>query len=815
MRHKAVVFLVFLLAILVLSAQESTTSRGKIVIAGDFNFPPYEFLNRESLPDGYNVELSRAICRQLNLEPEFRLAKWSLVLQWLNEGKVDLVQGMAFSIDRAKIMYFSDAHAQTWRSIFVRKGSSYKSAKDIMTATVVMQKGDIANDFLKRVNFTGTVVNVPTQEDALKLLDSGEYDACIVNHMNGLHIIKKDKLTNLVSLPDRIQQKEYCFASKNLELIEQINQALLVISQSGQLAMIQSKWFGDTANQSSSNFLSGNLKWFTIVLSLLLALALATIGILYKKLQTKNKELSSELEIRAGIETELMREYNIFVRGPVVLYKMQTDTFRLHMISENVDQWGYTVDEMLTLGERFTDLIFSEDREKYVQLTLDSQQPEFSIKRYRVLTKSGDFRWVLDYSTSFINNNIGKMSYGYIMDITSQKNLEAQLMESKEKAEASSMAKSHFLANMSHEIRTPLNGIMGFLQVLMQMQASTEQKEYYEIMYSSGRNLMKIINDILDFSKIESGKLDLILNIFNPRSLIEDTVKPFIMQNNKPALEIKYHISERIPNVLKGDQLRLKQVIVNLLQNAVKFTDAGYVEVVVDIYTIGEKDIRLLFSVIDTGIGIDPRKQEDIFDNFSQADSLIASRYGGTGLGLSIVKRLVELMSGFIWVESEPGKGSSFFFILPFALSYDDLHSDTSSTIQAETKLSSFTGMKVLIVEDEPINQIVTRTQLEGWNIEVTIAANGEQALELSKLHRFDAILMDIQMPVMDGITATQTIRLREIESGIHTPIIAFTAAALVGDRERFIECGMDDYIAKPIDMAQLHRILAKYAPDK
>jgi signal transduction histidine kinase/ActR/RegA family two-component response regulator len=749
------------------------------------------------------------------LEPEFRLAKWALVVQWLENDEIDLVQGMAFSIERAKKMYFSDAHTQTWRSIFVRKDSPLESSKDILNATIVLQQGDIANDYLKRIRFTGKIVNVPSQEDALKLLDSGQYDACIVTHMNGIHILHRDKLNNIKALPERLLQREYCFASKDIRLIEAINGALLSLSQSGQLAIIQNKWFGNAIQEEHSDASFIRLHpWFIPLISLLFVLIISLLFVI-RAYRRSRLELQSELNIRKGIQTELNREYSIFVRGPVILYKMQMQPVKPLMISENVDQWGYSADEIIELGEKFTDLVFSEDKEKFFVESSDSQQPDYSVKRYRIVTKSGEIRWVLDYSTSVESQRSERLHYGYLMDITSQSNLEAQLMESKEKAEASNTAKSHFLANMSHEIRTPLNGITGFLQVLMQMQASPEQQEYYEIMYASGRNLMKIINDILDFSKIESGKLDLIQSIFNPRILIEETVKPFVMHNKGPELEIRYQLNANIPNVLFGDQLRLKQIVINLLQNAVKFTESGLVEVAVDVYTMNEKDIRLLFRISDTGIGIDPRKQEDIFDNFSQANSLITSKYGGTGLGLSIVKRLVELMNGFIWVESEQGKGSSFFFILPFELRTEDTEPLPDSSNPAEMKLAKLTGMEVLLVEDEPINQVVTRRQLESWDISVTVAANGLKALELCKDHHYHAILMDIQMPVMDGITATRTLRLSEIKAGLHTPVIAFTAAALVGDRERFLDCGMDDYIAKPIDMAQLHSILVKYALKK
>jgi signal transduction histidine kinase/CheY-like chemotaxis protein len=521
--------------------------------------------------------------------------------------------------------------------------------------------------------------------------------------------------------------------------------------------------------------------------------------------------MRAEHAIRESIETELSREYRIFMKGPVIIYKMQSEPPKLMMVSENIDQWGYTVDEIIGMGDKFIDIIFSEDRLAFLSTEPNAEQDEFSVKSYRILTKSGEIRWVMDYSTRIDSSRSNPLYYGYFLDITAQTNVEAQLLESIEKAEAASTAKGHFLATMSHEIRTPLNGIMGFLQVLMQMDAGAEQKEYYEIMYKSGRSLMKIINDILDFSKIESGKLELIINDFNPRILLDDILKAFPVQNMKPNLEIRCNINDRIPNVLHGDQLRLKQVLINLLQNALKFTDTGFVEVSADIYTMSDKDIRLLFCVTDTGIGIDPRKQQDIFDNFSQGDSFVTSKYGGTGLGLSIVKRLVELMNGFIWVDSEPGHGSSFFFILPFEIKTAQAEPESTQASHPEIKLQHLPGMEVLLVEDEPINQVVTRRQLEGWGIKVSIAANGQDALDYCSVRSYDAILMDIQMPLMDGITATQIMREMEVAKGLHTPIIAFTAAALIGDRERFLASGMDDYISKPVDMNLLYAVLSKY----
>ncbi|MBP7310156.1 MAG: transporter substrate-binding domain-containing protein [Candidatus Cloacimonetes bacterium] len=809
MKRKILLLILFFLVAISLSAQASLR---KVIIGGDYNYPPYEYIDENNQPVGYNVELSRMICDQLGWTPEFRLAKWALVRQWLDAGEIDLVQGMAFSIDRAKELYFSEAHTQTWRAIFVPKGSAIKSVNDLNNSTLLVQQGDIAIDYLARIDFKGTLMEVPTQEDALKLLDSGDYDAGIVNFMNGMFILNQDRLKRVVPLPQRIQQKEYCYASNHEDMIEQINGALLTLSKTGQLAELQEKWLDSYEAALVPGSRAPN-KLFYLFIPLLLALIggslwLWTMRRRYCQLQTAFTE---EQTHRHNIEIELTRENSVFVRGPVILYKHKANPFKPVMISENIDQWGFTVDEYLSLGEDLKDVIFSEDRQRFFEQLEAMDASDYLIHRYRILTKSGEIRWILDYTVSVSSTVHERLYYGYLIDITAQKNMEAQLLITKEKAEAASMAKTHFLASMSHEIRTPLNGIMGFLQVLMQMDCTPEQKEYYEIMYSSGRSLMKIINDILDFSKIESGKLDLIKSDFNPRSLISDILKPFIYNNSKPELSIHSHINDRIPDIVHGDQLRLKQILINLLHNAVKFTDSGSVDINVDIYTQSTTDVRLLFCVSDTGIGIDPRKQRDIFDNFNQVDSQITSKYGGTGLGLSIVKRLVELMNGFIWVESEKGKGSSFFFIIPFECSTTEVTPISGQSLLSTAILPSLKEMRVLLVEDEPINQVVTKHQLEAWDIRVDLAANGQEALDLVWQSSYDVILMDVQMPIMDGITATQKLRQREKTSGAHTPVIAFTAAAMVGDRERFLEIGMDDYIAKPVEMKALHEMLSKY----
>jgi len=792
-----------------LIAQEPAQNR--IVIGGDSDYPPYEYINEDGQPDGYNVELSQKVARIIGVEPEFRLAKWALVRSWLEDGSIDIVQGMSFSIERAKELYFSGAHAVTWRTVFIRNDSNILSEADIMNGSVAIQQGDVAQEYLIQAGFSGQLSQVPSQEIALKLLDKGNFDACVANYVLAMHTIRNLKLKNIKALPQRIQQRNYCFASRDPELIRKVDAALIELSRSGELARLHRKWFGHLdADLVQRQSLVYGMAYAGIPL-LLLAF------ILLMLFRNKNREITkikaqlsnSVLELNAA-KGKLEPWLDVFIEGPVILYRVTHHPMQLLYISENIKKWGYSSEQLCSEYRDFSEIIFSEDRERVIRQSDSLKQGECTILNYRTITKSGELRWVLDFCRPQINpNDSGLCFVGYLIDITAQKMHEAQLMEDKEKAEAANFAKSHFLANMSHEIRTPLNGITGFLQVLMQMDADEQQREIFDIMYSSSRNLLKIINDILDFSKIESGKLKLILSEFNPRYLIEDLIKQFEHLVTKEGLIIRAQIQDQIPDVLKGDQLRLKQILMNLLQNALKFTDHGQIMISAEIYTRSETDLRILFKVSDTGIGIDPIKQTDIFDNYSQVNSHITSKYGGTGLGLAIVKHLVELMNGFIWVESEPGKGSCFFFILPFSI-YNELPQSETEHIHPEILIDQHINAKILLVEDEPVNQLVTKRQLETWGLTVDIANTGAEALLMYQNNHYDLILMDIQMPVMDGITATQKIRDMEVSISRHIPIVAFTAAALVGDRERFLAAGMDEYLAKPVEMNDMHRIIVK-----
>lgn len=458
--------------------------------------------------------------------------------------------------------------------------------------------------------------------------------------------------------------------------------------------------------------------------------------------------------------------------------------------------------------------IHPEDREAVyaaIDRHLSGETPVYT-SEHRLRCKDGGYKWILDRGKVIEWSPDGKplRVIGTHTDISGRKKMEQAIEEAREKAEVASRAKSEFLANMSHEIRTPLNGIIGMAQLLEMTDLTEEQREYLENMDISAQNLMSVINDILDLSKIEAGRIALERTGFSLRDSIEKIVVSLSPGIRKKYLTLTTDIDEGVPESVTGDPVRFRQIMLNLLGNAVKFTEEGGVRFTARVEESTSDLARIRFSTADTGIGIAPENLEAIFAPFEQADAATARRFGGTGLGLAICRQLVDLMGGRIWAESEPGTGSTFHVSIPFSL-----QSETAAPLEqqaAALPLEATHPLSILVAEDNHINRVFASALLNKLGHSFTCVENGREAVEAWKTGDFDCILMDIRMPLMDGEEAAAGIRDLEGEEA-HIPIIALTAHALKEDQDRLLAGDFDGYLSKPLEVDTLMELLARLCP--
>jgi PAS domain S-box-containing protein len=506
-------------------------------------------------------------------------------------------------------------------------------------------------------------------------------------------------------------------------------------------------------------------------------------------------------EINVGLQEEKYR--NIIANMNLGLLEVDNDDIIQYANQSFCDLSGYSLDELV--GKQASKLILDESKQKIIREKNNIRKHGISdMYSVPVKNKKGEKKWWVISGAPRYNDN-GELigSVGIHLDVTQQKNLEDELKIAKLNAEKSAIAKESFLATMSHELRTPLNAIVGITN-MMQLNEGSRTQENIDILSFSSKNLLSLISDILDFSKIEAGKIEFSSNTINLKQLLNGIYQTFKPACDEKNINLKLTIDPSVPEHIIGDELRLSQILNNLISNAVKFTFSGSIDISVDSKPVKGNKTKLHFKVADTGIGIKKSKFITIFKKFKQADKTISNKYGGTGLGLNITKTLVELQGGKLSVESETNKGSIFSFKIDYKTPVNFRKDKSVNETQIDAALLK--SKKVLLVEDNAINQKVVVSFLNYWGLESDIAKNGLEAIKMLAKTNYHLILMDLYMPVMDGFEAIKLIRENKKQKSI--PIIALTASAEISLMKRAIEIGADACLTKPFNYKHLHQTI-------
>lgn len=786
-----------------------------IIFGGDSSIPPYEFTDRNGQPAGFTVELTKAIADEIGWEANIKLGKWNEIRKELETGKIDIIQRAVYSHERSSIYEYSVPYHEFRLSFFINSADtdSFKLTR-VKDLYPVAYRGGFTHEFIQK-NFPGNEIKETDRLiDVFSYISSKKNSYTVLNKYLGLYLIRKYGIKDVVTTGEPLQTERYHYITlkKNSDLISALNEGLNILKVNGKFNKIYNKWFRVIENDKDESSLS----IIKIIASIIIPVLLLYIIILIwswslrKKIKAQTSMLSEELCRHKISEKELMeseeRSRLIIENAPLGIFHFDLDG------------------KIITCNDSFIK-ITGLAREKiigYDILHLSDNEISDSIRSV-IGGNPGYYEGIYNSAPGVKPTHIRAMftpikipggtitgGLGIIEDNTERKKYEEALVSARDTAESANSIKSDFLANMSHEVRTPLNGILGMLQLIQTTGVNEEQANYIDVAIKSGMRLTRLLNDILDLSRVESDKLILTDTKFNIKEISDFVEERYRMECEEKNVKLFFDIEPGTPEELVGDEARIRQIILNLVSNAVKFTKSGKITVKIrseDVSCYGA--VNIIISVNDTGIGIADEMLNQIFEPFRQGENSYKRTFQGAGLGLTLVKHLVTLMNGTIKIDSSHGKGTSIECSVMVKL-------PENQAIALKPMLSDKINNPgspgtILIAEDERINRLALKRILEKAGYRILEAENGIQALKILETETPECILMDIQMPEMDGIEAAKRIRDRnEFGEKSQIPIIALTAYTMPEDREKISDAGVDDYISKPVNMDYLVKTISK-----
>ena len=781
---------------------------------------PYEGLGKNGDCEGISADYLKYILDAARIKiSSTQILPWTELLNAVREDKVDLIPAVSLISERNENMLLSKPYFSEPMVLVGPAGTKVASIADLSGKTIAVLM-NYSFEKAIRHDFPNAQIHLSNSiEDAFSAMGNGKADVYIgplsaITRMQRQKPYPKIKFISPTPYNIRLcigVNKEYP------ELVKIVNRVIDSISEPQHQAIYR-KWLEMPVPELSKSFIP-HLTPFIIIHALVIILLIAFLFFWVRRLHS---EISHRKRVEAKMKDNLMILETMFdtIPGPV---------FYVGINGEFLGGNRAFCDEIIgisrekMLGMKLNDILASQNADKITFFQRKTseliQSPGIHIYDLEFTCADGATRDFSVYSATFKRNNKEAGIISIMLDISEKKKIEKELLLAKNLAEAATDAKSNFVANMSHELRTPLNAVIGITHLIMQTELNEKQLSYLQKIDTASRHLLGVINDILDFSKIEAGKMSMEQIDFSLNTIFRELKDMFAAKAREKNLNLSFNINPSVPVSLRGDPLRLKQILINLVSNAVKFTNVGDITVAAECGRKRGNRLRVKFSVVDTGIGIAQEQMENLFVPFTQADNSMTRKFGGTGLGLVITKRLVELMSGKLNVVSTVGAGSSFTFDAELETGkQSDEVTDTSTIIAINRmtmksknieKIEKIRGAKVLLVEDNSINRQVAMEMLSQVGMIVESAENGQEAVDaiVGNGKEYDAVFMDVQMPIMDGYKATEMIRA----AGSNVPIIALTAHVMPAAIKRCLQSGMSDHLNKPLNPELMYSTLLKW----